>query len=182
VFLDRDGTINLDSHYPAGRDALELLPNSLAGLQILSALPLDLIVVTNQAGISLGLLTREQMSEFNAALRLLVEASGARIDAFYFCPHLEPKNLRPGASPCECSKPAPGLLREAEKDFDLNLRASYVIGDKSSDIAAGQAVGCTSILVETGKSGHEEGALPVVPDRTVPDLLAAALAIQSAFR
>ncbi len=181
MFLDRDGTINLDSHYPAGRDALELLPNSLAGLRILSALPLDIIVVTNQAGISLGRFTREQMSEFNAVLRSFVEVSGARIDAFYFCPHLEAKDLKPGASPCECSKPAPGMLWEAEKDFDLNLRASYIIGDKSSDIATGQAVGCMSILVETGKSGREEGALAVVPDRFVPDLLAAALVIKGAL-
>lgn len=74
------------------------------------------------------------------------------------------------------------MLREAEKDFDLNLQMSYIIGDKSSDIAAGQAVGCTSILVETGKSGREEGALPVVPDRTVPDLLAAALVIKSVLQ
>jgi len=139
----------------------------------------SIIVASNQAGIALGIFSREQMSAFNAALRTQVERSGGRIDAFYFCPHLEPKNLKPGEKPCECSKPAPGMLREAEQDFGINLSMSFVIGDKSSDVTAGQAVGCVSILVETGKAGREDGALSVRPALKVQDLREAAHAVEN---
>jgi histidinol-phosphate phosphatase family protein len=88
VFLDRDGTINADTHFPYRTEDLEFVPGAVEGLKQLAKLPLDIIVVSNQAGIALGLFTRAQMSEFNAELRSRVEAFGARIDAFYFCPHL----------------------------------------------------------------------------------------------
>jgi D-glycero-D-manno-heptose 1,7-bisphosphate phosphatase len=178
VFLDRDGTINVDTHFPHRREALEFIPNAMKGLKVLTSLPLDIIVVANQAGIALGIFTRQQMSEFNAELRSQVEAAGARIDAFYFCPHLEPKHLKPGETACNCSKPAPGMLLEAAQDFEIDLAASFLIGDKTSDIASGEAVGCVTILVNSGKAGQEERALPVHPTHTAADLYEAALIVQ----
>lgn len=174
VFLDRDGTINSDTHFPHNAEALELIPGSIDGLKVLANLSVDIIVVTNQAGIALGLFSREQMSAFNEALRLRVEAEGGRIDAFYFCPHLEPRLLRPGMTPCKCSKPAPGMLTQAAEDFCLDLSRSFIIGDKTSDIAAGEKAGCITILVETGKAGQEEGASSVEPSFRAKELYAAA--------
>lgn len=179
VFLDRDGTINIDTHFPHQVQSLKFIPKAIDGLRLLAVLPLQIIVVSNQAGIALGIFTREQMSQFNAELRSIVEHAGAYIDAFYFCPHLEAKHLPPGVSPCECSKPSPGMLLEAAKEFKLDLSRSFVIGDKTSDIAAGESVGCVTILLETGKAGREEGALPIEPNHFVKNLCEAALVIQS---
>lgn len=179
VFLDRDGTINVDTHFPYAIKSLDFIPMAVEGLRALAALPLDVIVVANQAGIALGIFSRKQMSQFNTALRSRIKQAGGRIDAFYFCPHLEIKHLPPGAPPCACSKPSPGMLLEAAKDFKLDLSKSFLIGDKTSDIAAGESVGCVTILVKTGKAGKEEGALPVNPKFFAENLYDAALIVQS---
>ena len=179
VLLDRDGTINIDTHYPHQAELLEIIPEAIDGLKMLAGLPLHIIVVSNQGAIALGIFTREQMSQFNAELRSRVEHAGGRIDAFYFCPHLESKHLPPGVSPCACSKPSPGMLLEAAKDFELDLSRSFFIGDKTSDISAGESVGCVTILVKSGKAGKEEGALPVEPKYFAENLYDAALIVQS---
>ncbi|MHB8793063.1 MAG: D-glycero-alpha-D-manno-heptose-1,7-bisphosphate 7-phosphatase [Thermoleophilia bacterium] len=178
VFIDRDGTLNVDSHYPYKLDELELIPRALEGLEILTDLPLEIVVATNQAGIALGLFSLEEMSRFNAAMRALMRKKGVRVDAFYFCPDLEPKNLPAEMEASPCSKPAPGMLLEAAQEFRLDLPQSFVIGDRSSDIAAGKAAGCLTILVKTGKAGKEEGALDIIPDFEASDLYEAALIIR----
>lgn len=179
VFLDRDGTINVDIHFPHRIESLEFIPKAIDGLKLLATLPLEIIVASNQAGIALGIFTREQMSQFNTELRSRIEHAEGRIDAFYFCPHLEAKHLSPEDSPCACSKPSPGMLLEAAKDFELDLSRSFLIGDKSSDIAAGKTAGCVAILVKTGKAGKEEGAPPVEPKYITKNLYEAALIVQS---
>ncbi|HID19391.1 MAG TPA: HAD family hydrolase [Methanophagales archaeon] len=179
VFLDRDGTINVDSHFPHRVELLEFITKAIDGLRLLATLPLHIISVSNQAGVALGIFTLEQMSQFNTELRSRVERAGGRIDAFYFCPHLETKHLPPGVAPCACSKPSPGMLLEAARDFELDLSRSFLIGDKTSDITAGESVGCVTILVKTGKAGREEGALPVEPKHFAENLSEAALIVQS---
>jgi D-glycero-D-manno-heptose 1,7-bisphosphate phosphatase len=175
AFIDRDGTIAADTHFPHRVSELALLPRSLDAFVLLAPLPLHIIVVSNQAGIALGMFTRQQMSEYNAELRKQVESAGARIDAFYYCPHKEPKHLDPGEQPCPCAKPAPGMLLEAQNDFGLDLGSSFMIGDKRSDIAAGKAAGCSTVLVHTGKAGVDDGeGLTLDPDHSVADLFEAA--------
>jgi len=179
VFLDRDGTINVDTHYPHDANLLEIIPRSLDGMKILAQLPVHIIIVSNQAGIALEIFTRKDMSNFNKELRTRVKKASGRIDAFYYCPHFEPKNLKKGQIPCNCSKPAPGMLLEAAEDFNIDLSSSFIIGDKTSDIVAGETVGCTGILVKTGKGGKEEGALPIKTNLIAEDLYEAALIVQS---
>jgi len=181
VFLDRDGTINVDTQYAHEVQSLELIPKAIDGLKILSTLQCHLIVVANQAGIALGIFSEEQMSEFNKEIRIRAERSGARIDGFYYCPHLEAKDIQSGTPMCKCSKPSPGMLMEAANDLRLDLSKSFIIGDRTSDIAAGESAGCATILVRTGEGGKEEGALPVVPDYVAENLYEAALIIQSHF-
>jgi D-glycero-D-manno-heptose 1,7-bisphosphate phosphatase len=178
VFLDRDGTINVDSDYPHDVRNLELIPHALGGLQTLARLPVHVIVFSNQAGIALGLFTRDEMSRFNSELRRRVEKAGGRIDAFYYCPHREAKDLTPGEIPCPCSKPGAGMLFEAAQDFGLDLRSSVVIGDKRSDVMAGKTAGCLTILLETGKTGKEEMAPRVAPDFVAADLSQAAVRLR----
>jgi D-glycero-D-manno-heptose 1,7-bisphosphate phosphatase len=179
VFLDRDGTINVDTHYPHRLEDLEFLPGALSALSALAKLPVHVIVVSNQAGIALGMYTREVMAAFNRELRRKVEESCGHIDAFYYCPHLERKNLRPGERLCACSKPAPEMLVEAAADFSLDLSRSILVGDKSSDIEAGIAAGCYTILVASPHAvASPRLAAKASPDYTVPDLSAAVPIIQ----
>ena len=167
VFLDRDGTINVDTHYPYRLEDLEFLPGALPALSALAALPVNIVVVSNQAGIALGMYTLEAMAAFNRELRRQVAEAGGRIDAFYYCPHLERKNLRPGEQPCPCSKPAPGMLLEAAADFGLDLSRSMFAGDKASDIEAGIAAGCYTILLASTRLTVKPS-----PDYVAPDLSA----------
>ena len=92
VFLDRDGTINVDTHYPHKVEDLEIYPEAFKGMKILANLPADLIVITNQSGIALELYEESDMSAFNKELRGQLSKAGSRIDAFYYCPHFEKKN------------------------------------------------------------------------------------------
>lgn len=179
VFLDRDGTICVDTHHPHRVEDLSFIPGSLEAIARLASLPLHIIVVSNQAGIALGYYTRAEMSQFNRELRARIEETGGRIDAFYFCPHLEPKHLPPDVPPCGCSKPSPGMLLEAARDFELDLTHTFIIGDKTSDVAAGESVGCITILVKTGKAGKEEGALLVQPKYFAEDLHQAAIIVEA---
>jgi D-glycero-D-manno-heptose 1,7-bisphosphate phosphatase len=179
IFLDRDGTINVDTHYPHDYKLLEVIPEAYEGMKVLSKLPLDIIIISNQGGIALGIFTKRQMSKFNEELRTRIVKYGGRIDAFYYCPHLEPKNLKNGQKPCNCSKPAPGMLLEAANDFNIDLSKSFIIGDKTSDIAAGKVVGCTGILVKTGKAGKEEGSLPIEIEYVSENLYEAAIMVKS---
>lgn len=183
VFLDRDGTITVDTHYPHRIEALEFIPGSLKALKELAKLPVHIIVVSNQAGIALGLFTRDEMSQYNRHLRAMVEEAGGRIDAFYYCPDKEPRDLTQGELLSECAKPAPGMLLEAARDFRLILSKSWLVGDKLSDIAAGKTANCHTILVRTGKAGAEPSERGLaVADFVVDDLSSAAELIESQRR
>lgn len=179
VFLDRDGTINEDTHFPHRIEDLVFVPMALEGLRLLAELPLDVIVASNQAGIALGLFTREEMSAFNEALRQEVKRSSGRIDAFYCCPELDLEHAPPGAKLASCAKPHPGMLLEAAEDFALDLEASFLVGDRRSDVEAAERAGCASLLVKTGRAGRPEGDLPLRPRFIVADLLEAASLIRS---
>jgi D,D-heptose 1,7-bisphosphate phosphatase len=179
VFLDRDGTINVDTHYPHKAEELEMIPEALEGVKMLSGLPLDMIVVSNQSGIALEMYSEEEMTGFNRELMNRLSDVGGRIDGIYYCPHPEYDGSGDGVGACQCSKPLPGLLLEAAMDFQVDLPRSYMIGDKSSDIMAGKRAGCTTILVMTGKAGKEDNAVDVKPDYVAENLLEAALIVQS---
>ncbi|REJ92597.1 MAG: HAD family hydrolase [Planctomycetota bacterium] len=181
VFLDRDGTINVDTHFPHRIDELAFENRALEGLARLAPLPLHIIVVSNQAGIARGLFTVDDMSAFNQEILRQVQEVEGRIDALYYCPHPERKDLPHGAQPCRCSKPNPGMLEEAAADFGLDLKQCFLIGDKNSDIAAAQAVGATPVLLETGKAGGDECELVRPPSARLPDLSAAAAWVHSRF-
>ncbi|MNW37146.1 D-glycero-beta-D-manno-heptose-1,7-bisphosphate 7-phosphatase [compost metagenome] len=178
IFLDRDGTINIDTHYPHKISDLILLPNSIEGMELLSSMPFDIIVVSNQGGIALELYKTEHMSAFNSELKKQIHANHGRIDAFYYCPHFELKDKPAEVEMCSCSKPLTGMLTEASNDFEIDLSKSYMVGDRLTDIAAGNHAGCTTILISNG-STNTEGIMDIEkPDYIARDLLEVALIIK----
>jgi len=158
VFLDRDGVLN--RAFPDGRstrppralDELELLPGVAEAVRRLQAAGLALVGVSNQPDLARGLTSAAVVAELNAALQ---ERLPGLLDILV-CPHDD-------ADGCACRKPRPGLLLEGARRFGLDLRRSALVGDRWSDVAAGQAAGCRTVLIEGPWSGRE---------RCAPDLVA----------
>ena len=173
AFVDRDGTINVEvpGRYVLEPDAMRLLPGAAAGLRLLREAGLAIVVVSNQAPVARGWIDAEALAGINQRMRDLLAEGGASVDAIYSC-------LHDGPDACRCRKPEPGLLLDAADDLDLDLGASFVVGDKGSDIEAGRRVGATTILVHTGQGRQalDDGA---APDHVADDLRGAAAIIGS---
>jgi len=171
VFLDRDGVINANrAEYVRSWEEFLFLPGALDALQLLQRAAFRIFVVTNQAGVGRGLLTQAALDNIHHNLVRAAQQAGARIEAVRCCPHRADER-------CHCRKPQPGMLIDLAKTYRLELRQAYLVGDAASDIAAGQSVGCRTVLVRTGR-GLEQ--LPAVergactPSAVADDLLAAA--------
>jgi len=149
VLLDRDGTINEERNYLSSPDELELLPGAAEGIRRMRDLGLAVVVVTNQSGVGRGYFTAETVAAVHQRLGELLAAGGAKVDAFYVCPHTPDDD-------CDCRKPAPGLARQAAAEFQADLSRSFVVGDKVCDIELGQRAGATTILVRTGYGAEHE--------------------------
>jgi D-glycero-D-manno-heptose 1,7-bisphosphate phosphatase len=174
AFLDRDGTINVDVGYTHRLADLALVERAAEGLRQLAALGFRLFIVTNQSGIARGMFDEHQMQAFNGALCRLLAEGGVEIAGVYYCP------FHPAAVRAEyrhdspLRKPRPGMLLQAASEHDLDLSASLAIGDKQSDVLAGQAAGCAGVLVRTGDAGRGEPHLSARPDFVAADLVDAA--------
>ena len=142
VFLDRDGTINVDKGYIHKIKDLEIIPGVVEGLKKIWA-KYQLIVVTNQSGINRGLYTKEDYLAVKDVLHSQLLTKGVYISAEYFCPHISEDN-------CSCRKPKTGMLEQAAKDFNLKLNDCWMLGDNLSDIQAGKNAGCKTIQILTG--------------------------------
>jgi D,D-heptose 1,7-bisphosphate phosphatase len=143
IFLDRDGTINVDKGYIHKIEDLEILPNVIEGLKKLYGFGYKLIIITNQSGIGRGYYTEENYFALRDEMHKRLKNQGVLIIAEYFCPHNPEDN-------CKCRKPKTGMLEQAAKDFNLDLKECWMIGDKSLDIAAGKNAGCRTIHILTG--------------------------------
>ena len=155
VFLDRDGTLNIDKGYVHRIEDWEWISGAIDAIAALKKAGFLVIVITNQAGIARGYYDEVAMANLHAKINEELKGHGAAIDGFYHCPH----HPEFGAvRECECRKPMPGLIYEASQDFDIDLGHSWLVGDKASDIQAGLSAGIKSILVLTGY-GNKERAL-----------------------
>jgi D-glycero-D-manno-heptose 1,7-bisphosphate phosphatase len=149
VFLDRDGVINENRNdHVKNWSEFCFLPGACDAIAQLSQAGFPVFVITNQAVINRGLVSPETLADINRRMVREIEARGGRIRAIAFCPH------RPDEG-CSCRKPRPGLLLRLAREHDVALRSSLLVGDALSDIEAGQAVGCETTLVLTGR-GREE--------------------------
>ncbi len=146
----------------------------MPGLRQLVALGFRLVIVTNQSGIARGRFSLDDMRRFNDALCGRLADEGIEIAAIYHSPYHPTEGVGLYRRDSECRKPRPGMLLAAARDLALDLPASYAIGDKMSDVAAGRAAGCRTILVQTGQAGQGEPELSVRPDAVARDLAHAA--------
>ena len=165
IFLDRDGTVNVGvPKYERvnSLDKVEILPNSIEALRQLDGMDYGVFFITNQAGLAEGLITQEDFDAINNKVLELVAPSGIKVLKTYVCPHGED-------STCDCRKPKPGLLLQAASEFDIDLAASWMIGDRSTDIMTGVNAGTKAILVRTGVPTVESDQATV----TLPSLLEA---------
>ncbi len=151
IFLDRDGTLNREVDYLADPNHLELLAGVGTGLKKLSLAGFALCVVTNQSGIARGLFSENTLSAIHDRLQTMLASEGVAIDFIGTCPHHPTVGEAPYRRECDCRKPKPGLLLQAASKLQLDLRSSWMIGDSERDLIAGQAAGCSNILVGTGK-------------------------------
>jgi D,D-heptose 1,7-bisphosphate phosphatase len=152
IFLDRDGTLNLDPGYLGNPKDLKLFSdtgNVLAALK--NNYHFKLIVISNQSGVARGLITEEDVISVNEELNRRLLDFNVQIDAFYFCSFHPDFN---NEEDCICRKPSPKMIFDSAKDFNIDLSKSYLIGDSVSDIQAGISADLKTILVKTG-SGAE---------------------------
>ena len=173
VFLDRDGTINIESGYIRNLDDFKLMPGAAFAIKQLNALDILAIVVTNQSGPARGFYEESWVHQLHARMNELLAAEDAHVDAIYYCPHL-PEGVVPEYTlACGCRKPATGLIEQAMERYSVDLAKSYVVGDKATDVELAQNVGCRSVLL---RSGYGEmvinGAYQwmVKPDHVAEDL------------
>ena len=150
VFLDRDGTLIEDVGYLGDPQEAHLLPGAAGAIRRLNERGLLAIVVTNQSGIARGLISRNQYQLGERRVDELLRAEGAHLDAHYFCPHLPELT-----GPCDCRKPGVLLYRQAAEQFNIELGASWWVGDRMRDVLPAEAFRGRGILVLTG-AGEQE--------------------------
>ena len=177
VFIDRDGTLSEELGYINHASRFRLLPRSAAAIKKLNDAGIPAVIVTNQAGVARGYFPEERVHEVHERMEAFLKEEGAVLDGIYYCPH-HPSSADPAyAVECECRKPGTGLVMKAAGDLDLEVKKSYVIGDKFSDVELARRLGCKGILVLTGYGrGHWEydrDEMKSAPDFVADDLLCA---------
>ncbi len=160
IFLDRDGTINKYVGFLQNVDQFELLTGVTEAIKKINASGYLAILVTNQPVIARGELTVSGLREIHNKMETLLGAGGAYLDAIYYCPHHPHKGYAGEVMDlkidCECRKPKPGMLLRAAEKFNIDLSASWMIGDSESDIKAGKAAECRTALIGTEDFGQDK--------------------------
>lgn len=153
IFLDRDGVINVNrTDHVKSWEEFVFLPRTLDALRKIATTDFIAIVTTNQAAINRKLVEDATVRDIHRRMRAAIEQAGGGLDAIYYCPHRPDEN-------CDCRKPQPGMYLKAAREFDLDLAASYVIGDAPADIQAAQAIGAKPIFVLSGRGcGRRDGS------------------------
>ena len=171
VFLDRDGVVAKEIGYLHKKEDFELEKNALLGLKSIDFNQYLVFFITNQAGIAKGYYTERDFKNLDLWMRSFLLENGIKIKKTYYCPHR-------AEDKCLCRKPETGLLVKAEKDYKINLKESFLIGDSTCDILAGKRAGCRTILVKTGHKG-KDNLYSVSPDFMAGDLLQAVKIIKN---
>lgn len=178
VFVDRDGTINVEVDYLRSVNQIEILPTAIEGIQLLNKKRIAVVVITNQPVVARGLITVEELQKINDVLFKILKKEGAYLDAIYSCPH-HPEPDHPDITPevmkyrikCECRKPGIGMHKDAMLVFG-SKKILGVIGDNTRDIAAGEKLSAPKVIVRTGDRG-EDGSYDVTPDFIADNFLSA---------
>ena len=150
VFLDRDGTLNEEVDFVRSPDQLRMIDGAAAAVRRLNDLGVVTCVISNQSGVARGFMTEEDLVPIHAKLELELDRGGARVDAIYYCPHHPTAGIPLYKIECECRKPKPGMLLRGAREFGIDLKKSFVVGDSLVDMQAGTSVGAATVLVLTG--------------------------------
>ena len=174
IFLDRDGVINRHVGLVRRHEDFELLPEVASAIKLVNQSEYLAVLVTNQPVVAKGLCTLEELNVIHQKLETILGSKGAKLDATYFCPHhpergFEGENLK-FKIPCDCRKPAIGMLTRASEDFNIDLNHSFIIGDSSRDIRCGINAGVKTVALLGGEGFDETSAKP---DFVFPSLFAA---------
>jgi len=177
VFLDRDGTLNTEIDGVTSAEKFELLPRAAQAIHTLNHHGYRVVLVTNQPIVAKGFCSEVDLQNIHNKLETLLGQEHAFLDRIYYCPHHPDKGF-PGERielkiQCACRKPGPGMILDAVRDLNLDLAASWMIGDTTTDIQTAQNAGVPAILVKTGYAG-KDAKYNVKPDFTFDTLEAAA--------
>ena len=147
VFLDRDGTINADKNYLYRIEDFEFLPGAVDAMKMLQDSGFLLIIITNQSGIARGFFTEEDYFTLTEWMLERLKESGVNIAGVYYCPHLPDAKIESYRKICSCRKPDTGLFEKAARDFDIDMSASFAVGDKLRDCAICEKTQCRGFLI-----------------------------------
>lgn len=156
IFLDRDGVINVDKDYVYKIEDFEFEKNAVEGLKLLRKNGYEFIIVTNQSGIAYGYYAEKDFRKFNNHVVSELNKDGIEILKTYFSPYHPEKGTGKYKKKTPCRKPGIGMLQQAKKDFEVDNKESWIIGDKWADVKTGKNFGIKSILVMTGKGGKSD--------------------------
>jgi D-glycero-D-manno-heptose 1,7-bisphosphate phosphatase len=171
VFLDRDGTIAEEVGYLDHISRFRMFPSAAQAIRRLNVAKLPVIVITNQSGVARGYFPESLITAVHELMTTQLAEEGAHVDALYYCPHKED-------DACGCRKPKPGMLERAAHEHSLDLRRSFVVGDRYGDIELAHGIGARAILVRTGYGAGEmqghSAKWPAPPDYVAENLAEAA--------
>jgi len=174
VFVDRDGTLIREVGYLSRVEQIEILPRVPEAIELLRRSGLKVAVVTNQSAVARGFITEGELRKIHRELERQLAGHGAFVDGIYYCPHHPEVGLPEYLLDCDCRKPRTGMIEAAEKDFKIDVRGSYVVGDKIIDVELAHKAGARGILVMTGYGREELKSLSserkVWPDHIADDM------------
>jgi D-glycero-D-manno-heptose 1,7-bisphosphate phosphatase len=177
VFIDRDGTISEEVGYINHASRFNLFPYAAQAIKHLNDNDWLAIVITNQAGVARGYFSEDLVQEIHSAMTKELESSGAKLDAVYYCAHHPSVGEPPYRFDCDCRKPKPGLIARAAQEFNIDLAASWMVGDRYSDVELARNAGVNSMFVMSGYGRgeweHQRANWKNQPDLVADDLLEA---------
>jgi D,D-heptose 1,7-bisphosphate phosphatase len=179
VFLDKDGTLVENVPYNVEPRRIMLASGAGPALRLLSRLDYRFYVVSNQDGIAHGKFEEAALHKVHDRVHDLLFRENVSLDGFYYCPHHPDGAVSQFAQACNCRKPAPGMLLKAAEEHDIDLGASWMVGDILHDVEAGNRAGCRTLLIDNGNETEWRLSPGRVPTRMAPDLYAAAVLIAS---
>jgi D-glycero-D-manno-heptose 1,7-bisphosphate phosphatase len=179
VFLDRDGTINEDVGYLNALDRLVFIPGALDAIRLLDRAGYQIAIVTNQAGVALGMIEEQVLEELHAHIDERIRQAGGRVGGWFVCRHYASASVEKFRLDCDCRKPKAGLFHQACAALPVDMSRSVYIGDKASDMEAARNAGLVGILVRTG---YGEGELQRLNGRVPGASLVAANLAEAASR
>lgn len=186
VFLDRDGTINEEMGYINHPDRFVIFPFVADSIKIFNRLELLVIVVTNQSGVARGYFTESMVKQLHQKLLTEMSGQGAHIDGIYYCPHHPDEGTDQYRRDCQCRKPKPGMILKAIDEYNLDLKRSFMIGDRYKDIVFAKKLKIKSGLVLTGygrgEYTYQKNEWSYRPDLIGENLLEIAQLIETEIR